>query len=80
MKAKDMFLECGYSYSKKKNIIRYERVDLEDDVYIEFIPDFSNNNGEISVTIPCGYHTYFFSVYEINAINKQIEELGWSDK
>ena len=65
MNAKEMFEELGYdiAYDNKYNI-RYNNI--KKDIYIYFMLD--TKTIEITETI---------NIKELQAINKQVEELGW---
>ena len=79
MKAKEMFSELGYSCK-------------EDDDYIEYIKKTENCTFEIAFdysTECIEFYSYrgnfekrfdsFIDMEELQAINKQVEELGWNE-
>ena len=74
MSAKEMFEKLGYKYKYLPNSHRIEFIKDEDEemhfVYNEII--FNKKFKTIKIK---GY----FVLEELQAINKQVEELGWSD-
>ena len=78
MKAKEIFEMLGYEYKEIKTIIskniqykKYSKIILfRDDKCI--IPYCDYGNGEESSTL--------LNLQELQAINKQIEELGWNNE
>ena len=77
MKAKEMFEKLGYLEVKDKYIGGKTYVNLMKDTYKE-ISMFKDDN---KILIPIE-NIEIFEYEELQAINKQIEELGWlgSDK
>lgn len=77
-RAKEMFVELGYELKEhSKSYLRY-KTDI-DKIYGEFI-DFDLKNQMVRLTRKtCQGNTHFKygSVKELQAINKQVKELGW---
>lgn len=76
MTAKEMFQELGYEKYMYSNGIRYtneqteQNIEFENGGFINIYNTCCNKPNDIEVLI----------VEEIQAINKQIEELGWLDE
>lgn len=74
MSAKEMFEELGYEQFNYSKGIRYtneqteQNIEFEDDGFINIYNTCYNRPNDIEVLI----------VEEIQAINKQVEELGWN--
>lgn len=69
MNAKEMFEQLGYiDKTKTPNEIHYLK---EDDWWIIF------NLTSRKIFVGYGYDSGKFSIDELKAINKQVEELGW---
>ena len=71
MTAKEMFEELGYEYSKL----------LSDDERIYYEHKNNNNQPSNFISFDLDYKSisndYDITLQELQAINKQIEELGW---
>ena len=76
MKAKEMFEKLGYEKFNYSNGIRYtngeteQNIEFENDGFINIYNTCYNKEQDIEVLI----------VEELQAINKQVEELGWLDE
>ena len=76
MKAKEMFKELGYKkINDKEDIIQY--FNKKDNVRIRFFETAYGNS--IEIEDDC-YMATFIGIKELQAINKQVEELGWNDE
>lgn len=81
MSARKMFKELGYKkWSKKynKNMIMYEReeklIGAIGEKYYKIIVYFNLTDKKIQFS-----PYYRYSLQELKAINKQVEELGWNN-
>lgn len=84
MNAKEMFEELGYKYVQNNinNVIKYKiKHFISDTNYIMFDLDTKQINCYILSDSPFTPSSDMaISVKELQAINKQIEELGWNDE
>lgn len=84
MSAKEMFEKLGYEIDEQENYIVYWKVAKKQRL------NFYNNQNEIQIEFNLSYKTIekrelmqldensnIITLKEIQAINKQIEELGW---
>ena len=87
MTAKEMFEKLGwFDVSKKyRNLIRYEKYKFENDIPIITSVEFETGailDGKNEVYFMTRYDgasgCTHITVEELQAINKQIEELGWN--
>lgn len=77
MKAKEMFEKLGYTYRETKEEIIY----MNDDSYDGYSITFNKNEKYIFPTEEDFYHSSIgISLEELQAINKQVEELGWNNE
>ena len=79
MTAKEMFEKLGYKLHESYNYLQYvfESEETKDLLfYIEFDTDIKK------ILIDCNRKDYIndLSMQELQAINKQIEELGWNNE
>ena len=93
MKAKEMFKKLGYKYYeddgysvfikekyKKDNHYKYKKITIckfEKEISVmEAI--YENNSNEWKDSVNINHDMCFLTLEELQAINKQIEELGWN--
>ena len=77
MTAKEMFEKLGYEYYKEQGVITYINKEDDNEKTIEFI---DNGLSDILVRInEKEYYVFCISLEELQAINKQVEELGWEE-
>lgn len=75
MSAKEMFKKLGYEQFNYSNGIRYtdgnteQNIEFENDGFINIYNTCYNREQDIEI----------LTVEELQAINKQIEELGWNE-
>lgn len=81
MSAKEMFEELGYELRSHKNIIRYvNKQYVSDWNYIDFNLKEKTIYAHIMSDSPFTPDSPLeLNLKEIQAINKQIEELGWNE-
>lgn len=77
MSAKEMFKELGYKQEKIEEQLIYTKTDVLKDVEYDIIFYLDVKTFEAST------NSYLYvndiNLKELQAINKQIEELGWND-
>lgn len=73
MSAKEMFEELGYKYVKLDDLFCY--INKKDNVRIAFVN--CEYGKSIIIEDDCHMATYI-NKNELQAINKQVEELGWN--
>ncbi|MDY2804539.1 MAG: hypothetical protein SOT91_04160 [Bacilli bacterium] len=80
MTAKEMFEKLGYKQEKSKNTICYSiKFVITEICYIEFnLVDKTINSCRISDSPFSPSRDAEISFEELQAINKQVEELGWN--
>lgn len=92
MSAKEMFEELGYEYYEEDNCIECiisdcvpNRINTETISFIKikfydkhiYIESYET---DAYLSNRKNYDTTLFSTYELKAINKQVEELGWNNE
>lgn len=82
MSAKEMFEKLGYEDTSKEyhNLVRYVKEDAYLNLKREKIICIELNSNEVQIACTYGkydYGTTHLSLEELQAINKQVEELGW---
>lgn len=76
MTAKEMFEQLGYKLIDKKDKLIYENDYTEQKITI-----YKNDKKIIFELIWLNDNDYYvFTLKELQAINKQVEELGWLDE
>lgn len=87
MSAKEMFEKLGYEDTSKKfhRLIRFRKQYIKNDSIVEDIICIELGSNEVQVARiydKYNYGTFHLTKEELQAINKQVEELGWlgSDK
>lgn len=73
MSAKEMFEELGYEQENKNNVIYYFKKIRIPKSYIVYSINFIIDTKEIFINKN-------INMQELQAINKQIEELGWNNE
>ena len=78
MSAKDMFEKLGYKiqYISKKQIVYKQEHSFGDSKQI-IINNFSNTDRGFYINYSVENQGGYISFKELQAINKQVEELGW---
>lgn len=81
MKAKDMFEKLGYKYYETKNKIectkKYFISEINFIIFDKQHKNFVNFTSSDSPFTPDAPYT--LNIKELQAINKQVEELGWNN-
>ncbi len=80
MTAKKMFKKLRYKINKNKDKIEYSKsIKLDDYESLDYVIIFNKNEKRIELDQFDFYEeNYVLSLEELQAINKQVEELGWN--
>ena len=77
MSAKEMFEKLGYKEVNRQDKVAY--FNKKDNVRIRFYELHNQYGKSIQIEDDCHMST-FIGMKELQAINKQIEELGWNNE